>query len=251
MIKKKERDWYSVCIEQLLDWIYPKRCPICQEIIFPKGEKVCPACRKKVVVIQEPYCKKCGKPLQWEEQEYCLDCENHSFHYQYGVALWLYEGEIKRSFAGLKYQNKKEYLDFYIEEMVRYRKKEIMAMQAQALLPVPIHPVKKRKRGFNQAECLARALGEALHIPVITDLLIRRKNTVPQKNYNRQQRKKNLEDAFAIVGQTKKRYPRLQRVILVDDIYTTGSTIEACTKQLQQAGIKTVYFVSFCIGNVK
>ena len=117
-------------------------------------------------------------------------------------------------------------------------------MGAQALVPVPVHPERMKTRGFNQAEELARRLSDGLGLPVETGILSRNKNTAPQKDLNPAQRLKNLEEAFS----AKRPRAGLTSVILVDDIYTTGSTVEACSRVLKRAGVSRVYFLCICIG---
>jgi ComF family protein len=146
--------------------------------------------------------------------------------------------------AKIKYKNKREYLDFYGEAIcIRYQKL-IRRMKADVLVPVPVHPSRRKERGFNQAELLAGRIGEHLKIAVCSTMLVRNKKTVPQKGLDPAGRLKNLEEAFS-VGEMLK---GAEGVILVDDIYTTGSTIEACTRTLKKAGIKRVYFLAICIG---
>lgn len=146
--------------------------------------------------------------------------------------------------AAVKYKNRREYLDFYADEAVRRLGSEFEAMRADCLIPVPVHPKRYRSRGFNQALVLAQKLGEKTGIPVCSDILKRSRNTEPQKELGPSARLKNLEKAFT----AEKIPPGLERVILVDDIYTTGSTAEACTRALKAAGVKNVYFFAVCIG---
>ena len=116
-------------------------------------------------------------------------------------------------------------------------------MAVEAIVPVPIHSSRRRARGFNQAEVLAEILGDKLKIPVEPQMLTREKKTRPQKELSAAERLKNLSGAFA----AGKECGRIKRVLLVDDIYTTGSTIEACARVLQSAGVETVYFAVICM----
>ena len=176
--------------------------------------------------------------------EFCFDCVRHKRTFEYGRALVNYEEHAAKSMAKIKYKNKREYMDFYGEAVcVRYEKL-IRRKMAQVLVPVPVHPARKRKRGFNQAELLAERIGNRLKIPVCPDMLVRNKKTMPQKGLDPSGRLKNLEEAFSV----GKLLDGVDGVILVDDIYTTGSTIEACTRTLKKAGIKRVYFLAVCIG---
>ena len=227
------------------DALYPRRCPVCDEIIVPKGALICPACFPKLSYVKGPTCKKCGKQVFSETIEYCYDCTRHPHSFEYGLAFINYDDHAKHSMSAIKYKNKRQYLDFYAEAICQRYASQILRMNAQALIPVPVHPSRKRQRGFNQAELLADKIGARLHIPVYPGALIRNKKTAPQKQLNPSERLKNLEQAFK-AGTIP---PQVTDVILVDDIYTTGSTIEACARVLLAAGIRHVYFISICIGH--
>lgn len=227
-----------------IDLLFPRRCPVCDGIVMPRGRLICPECLKKLSFVKNPVCKKCGKEVISDIAEFCFDCVRHKRTFEYGRALVNYEEHAAKSMAKIKYKNKREYLDFYGEAVcVRYEKL-IRRMDAQALVPVPVHPARRRERGFNQAELLAERIGNRLKIPVYPDMLVRNKKTMPQKGLDPSGRLKNLEEAFS----AGKLFHGVDGVILVDDIYTTGSTIEACTRALKKAGIKRVYFLAVCIG---
>lgn len=111
-------------------------------------------------------------------------------------------------------------------------------------MPVPLHPSRKRKRGYNQAQILAEEIGKILEIPVDSKSLIRTRKTSPQKKLGHKERKKNLKHAFAV----KHTFQTVKRVLLVDDIYTTGNTIDAVSNVLKQKGVENVYFLTISIG---
>lgn len=228
----------------LINILFPRRCPVCDSIVMPKGRLICPACLKKLSFTKEPVCKKCGKEVISTDAEYCFDCVRHKRTFEYGRALVNYEENARRSMAKIKYKNKREYLDFYGEAICARYQKLIRRMEADVLVPVPVHPSRRRERGFNQAEILACRIGERLGIPVCPSMLVRNKKTMPQKGLDPAGRLKNLEEAFlaGVIPQG------VGGVILVDDIYTTGSTIEACSRALKRAGVKKVYFLAICIG---
>lgn len=146
---------------------------------------------------------------------------------------------------GFKYHNKREYSDFYADDIARHLGYSIQAWNADILIPVPIHQIRKRKRGYNQAELLAKKIGNKIGIPVDSEKLFRIKKTLPQKELNDIERRKNLEDAFHV----DKNVVQYKKAIIIDDIYTTGSTIDACAKALKAAGVKYVYFICLCIGH--
>jgi ComF family protein len=236
-------------LQTILDIVYPARCPVCGEIVIPKGEKACMQCRKKLTYITEPRCKKCSKPIEQEEKEYCSDCEQMNFHFVKGYAVWLYDSVMKRSIADFKYHGRKEYAKFYVQEMVQIYGETLKRLRLDAIVPVPVHASKYLERGYNQADILARMLGKELAIPVLSRLLIRNKKTLPQKQLSDKERLRNLIQAFSLDKSVSAAYHKtLNRVLLVDDIFTTGSTIEACTNVFMAHGIDHIYFITLCIG---
>ena len=163
----------------LTDILFPRRCPVCGDIVLPKGNLICPGCMAKLSWVRRPVCKKCGKEVLDETIEYCCDCTRHKRSFDYGLSLINYDDTASRSMARIKYNNRREYLDFYSEAMVRKMGKRIRSMDGDALIPVPVHPSRRRERGFNQAEELARRLSGPLGIPVNTSILKRERKTAP------------------------------------------------------------------------
>lgn len=202
--------------------------------------------------MRQPTCRRCGKELLSEQVEYCFDCSRHKRSFESGVALFNYNDAARRSMAAVKYRNKREFLDFYAEVLAYRYHYTIRNWHPDVLIPIPVHPSRRRQRGFNQAEELAKRLAKKLaerpdnirEIPVETKLLFRSKKTTPQRELNPQQRLENLQKAFTI----RPNRPIPKTVVLVDDIYTTGSTMEACTRVLKAAGVQNVHFVVICIG---
>lgn len=230
----------------MIDLIFPRRCPVCQDIVTPgsQGGRICPACRERLSYVKAPCCMKCGKELACEEQEYCEDCSRIPKHYKRGYPLFNYTEPVQKGILAFKYHNRREYAEFYGEELWNRFSQDFMQMELDGILPVPLHWRKQKRRGYNQAELLARQLGHRLQVPVYTNLLARQVYTTPQKELNDRERLNNLKRAFLF----RKNDVKLDRVLLVDDIYTTGATVEACTEVLRQAGIEQVYYTSICIG---
>ena len=231
-------------LEEMFRLLYPKRCPICQVILTKRSEQICSVCRKKTVPLREPVCKKCGKPVMDAQQELCPDCYGKIHFFTKGRAVFLYEKEIKQSVYRFKFQNKREYGEFYSSEMARLFGKEILAWKPDALIPIPMYRRKQRRRGYNQAEVLARGLGEKLSIPVNTTYLKRIKKTIPQSELVKKEREINLKNAF----KTSKNEVKLKKVLLIDDIYTTGVTMDEAAKALLCDGVKEVRFLVLCTG---
>lgn len=229
--------------DTILNILFPRRCPVCGEIVRPAGGLICLSCLQKLSFIKSPTCKKCGKEIRDEAAELCGDCMAHRHAFEYGLALVNYDEAARDSMAQIKYNNKREYIDFYGAAICARYRRRILRMGVDAVVPVPVHASRRRKRGFNQAELLADCLGKRLGIPVLSDMLVRNKKTKPQKELSAAERLKNLSGAFA-AGTIP---AGIKAVLLADDIYTTGSTMEACARVLKMAGIDRVYFVVICM----
>lgn len=152
--------------------------------------------------------------------------------------------------SAFKYENKRILADFFIQEVIAHRLSLLESFGINAVVPIPIHKNKYKKRGYNQAALLSARLASALNLSHYPDMLIRSVDTLPQKQFSPQARLNNLKKAFCF----NSRYDKLisqntpLSVLLVDDIYTSGATMEACTRILLESGISEVYILSICIG---
>lgn len=268
--------------EQLCSLLFPPRCPVCEEILEPEeiNQGIHTMCKSKLYPLTGTSCMHCGRPLGnvdmdntrkfYDEyleyplgQEYCYECQSKGYVSSYskvgsdpkipknnisaiqqGKALYLYRGDIKKTMYRFKYSNKREYAAFFARKAVEKYGDWLIQNQIEVIVPIPMFAAKKRKRGYNQAESFARALASITGIPVDTKLLVRVKDTTPQKELNDIERKNNLKNAF----QKGKSIVQYRHVLVVDDIYTTGSTAQAAATELIKIGVHHVYFMSICIG---
>lgn len=226
------------------DMIFPPRCPFCEDIVAKLG-MACRECREKLPYIKEPSCKRCGKPIWDEETEYCEYCRGRSFYYQCGKSVWTYNHLMAESIARFKYHSKQEYAVFYGREIAAVYGDWVREKCIEALIPVPIHRRRKLLRGYNQADLVAQTIAEELELPLLSKALTRVRETKAQKELTQAERRRNMEAAFACDPREPVHY---KRVVLIDDIYTTGSTIEACSRELLKNGIEEVYFLCVCTG---
>ena len=192
----------------------------------------------------------CGRPTE-ADREFCYDCSKRKRSYAGGISLAVYTGAWKDSVLRFKFEGRQEYARFYAEQLHARYEKEIRRFHADVLIPVPMHRRKERKRGYNQAALFAEELSELTEIPVSRTILLRTRYTEPQKELNDTARLQNLLQAFTVkedaLAEWKKDHP-FKRVILVDDIYTTGSTMEACAALLKKAEAEEVMPVTVAIG---
>lgn len=182
--------------------------------------------------------------MEEERREYCYDCEKTRHAYAQGKSVWNYRGDIKQSIYRFKDGGRREYAVFYAKESARLYGDWIKNKDIEAILPIPIHKNRKKKRGYNQAQIYARELGKLLKLPVDAVTLIRVVDTVPQKKLDDRQRKNNLKKALKIKSDSV----QWKKVLLVDDIYTTGSTVDAAASALREAGVEEIYVLTIAIG---
>jgi len=230
----------------MLTWIYPVRCPVCLKPVMPKGAVLHSICESKLDTIKEPVCMKCGMPLLSEEEEYCEECSYQSDRgWDLGRSIFPYHGTMEEALKLVKKDGREEFVRFFAIQMKQNQELFIKHVRPECITPVPLHSSKQRSRGFNQAQLLAETLGMELNIPVRL-LLKKIKKTKEQKSLSKQQRKKNVADAFCVnEHEMGKSVP--ESVLLIDDVMTTGSTLTACAKVLKAQGVKQVAFLSVCV----
>ena len=230
----------------MLEWLYPTRCPVCDKPVLPKGIILHPFCENRLPLISEPLCKKCGKQLSSEDEEYCPVCRMKNRVWDGGRSVYRYHGVAGSMIRKVKRDGTEPTLRFLAKQMKRHCRLFLSETGAECIVPVPLHRKKQQKRGFNQAELLAEALGKELGLPV-KNLLQKTKQTKDQKYMSLEQRSRNVADVYRIRNEAKGvAMPR--SVLLMDDIVTTGSTLTACARALKEAGVKEVYFITVCAG---
>ena len=227
----------------LLDSIYPPRCPVCHEIA-KAGRSICKDCLPLMDFVKGAVCLKCGKELYDESQDSCSDCAALPKSFEYGLALLNYDDISAESMIKIKYKNKREYIKTYARLIALRYGDKIKNTGADALIPVPVHKNRLAARGYNQSAILAEFISSETGIKMADNILFRIKDTKAQKELDPASRLKNLSEAF-VCGDIP---GNLHNFIIVDDIYTTGSTAEACTRILKSAGADKVYCISICIG---
>ena len=154
---------------------------------------------------------------------------------------------MSSSIYRFKYGDRREYADYFGREMARRLREQAargVFPRADMLVPVPLSPARYRRRGFNQARLLADVISRDTGIPVREDLLRRDGETAPMKGMTAAARYKNLKKAFHVYGNDV----NLKSIMLIDDIYTTGATMDACASRLMEAGARSVCFLALAIG---
>lgn len=237
--------------------LFPQRCPFCDNplpfrprIRSPLPEKaeedswIHAACYPQKNLVKGALCFRCGKPLGETAEAFCSDCRNKQYHFKRNCAIWRFEEPARSAVTRFKYHGRQQYALYFARAWLGihgdYLKGEA---KPQILIPVPIHKSRLRKRGYNQAALLAYELEKLTGISCREDVVIRTKHTGAQKDLGPAERLKNMENAFRI-----RHFPEgISRVLIVDDIYTTGSTLESISRLLSEAGIPEIYTATLCV----
>ena len=219
-----------------LGLIYPEVCQLCGAArATPAEGYVCGGCRAKVRFIQAPFCERCGRPFEGDitTRFECANCLEMEWHFQSARSAVVARDPVLEVIHRYKYQRALWFEPLLAELLIRAAGPALAGTNEDMIVPVPLHPTKLREREFNQAERLANRLGAATQIPVNNGLLQRVVPTRTQTQLSREERLANVRNAFALRdGQ------RLngERIVLVDDVFTTGATTSACARALAAAG---------------
>jgi ComF family protein len=224
------------CWAAVLGLCFPYSCPGCGEL-QKYADVLCETCARILPRIHAPYCSICGSPLKpnWQVK-ICPDCRERRPRVTRIRSGFLYEGIVTQLIREVKFARRARALEFFAGELYSKWMPDF-PRSITAIVPVPLHPSREWERTFNQSVLLARELSKLSGIPVV-ELLRRQKRTLPQTSLSGQARRRNLNGVFRFRSST----PDLPRsVILVDDVVTTGATLEACAGTLRKAGVRKVY----------
>ena len=228
------------------DLFFPRRCPICDRPVKPYGGLICRDCAQVPQPVGDSTCRKCGKPVQ-ETEEYCEDCRRKPHVFSQGAAAYRYRS-VSGALYRFKYEGRREYADFFGAAMEgalsRFLAENGPEHAPDLLIPVPCSRKRMCTRGYNQAALLARKLSERSGIPLSEKVLVRSHDTAAMRSMSAAERQNNLKKAFHVYGNGV----RLKSIMLIDDIFTTGATIDACAGPLLEAGAKEVSFLTLAIG---
>jgi ComF family protein len=223
--------------------LFPSACLTCRLPLESRREILCPACCASLQRSVAPWCQPCGRSLAGLGAGIlrCADCGRNRFFFDQAISPCLYEGSAKELVKALKYQGRLSVAPFLGRLLAETVRERLGSDPADAVVPVPLHSTRLRERTFNQAQVLAQELGRRLDLPCWKHLLLRRSATPPQADLPREERLRNVAKAFAIRPDP---FLRSARILLVDDVLTTGATANACAKLLKNAGAFSVTVVT-------
>jgi len=218
--------------DALLEFVFPSNCLICDKYIEQSGELICPACWDKIDTFDHIFCGTCEHPLS--NNLVCSNCSEQDTLPIFALGRYIEPlDEIIRNFKYRKFQKLGPIL---AEKLIGNYSKLFTKIKIDIIIPIPLHSYRLKKRGYNQSLILADTIGNRLDLPVFKDGLIKIKNNKYQKSLDPAHRDKNVENVYRIGERDLKN----KRIMLVDDVITTGATLREAKKVLHKAGGKVI-----------
>lgn len=223
------------------DLLFPRQCENCMKVMDHKNRTyLCATCYQSIRWVSDYACSGCAgifQGIESSEPWFCQSCKNEKRAYDSCVAVSLYEGCIKNLIQKFKF-SKAEYLAHTLQFIfIKNIPKRIQEASADLILSVPLHPLKLKERGFNQSLYFAQIFSRNFWIPLLTKGLHRIKYSTGQTLQDKKSRIENIRDSFRVPHPEK---IKGQKIILVDDVMTTGATVQECSKMLKNAGAKSI-----------
>ena len=217
-----------------LDKFFPRKCPLCGSLLLP-NERICGKCSDSVVFIQPPICQRCGRPI------YDCACRGENYSFTRCVAPFAYTKSVRNGIHRLKFRNSPECAEFFALFMTTVVKREYNTASFDLVLSVPMHPSDIHRRGYNQSDLLAKSIADRINVPYGKRILVKAVRNNTQHTLAKADRRSNVSGVFKVAQ------PYLvtgKRILLCDDIITTGSTLDACAAELLNAGAREVCCVT-------
>ena len=215
----------------LITFIFPAKCRRCETPMgVGKVHYLCDACWEQIELLKPPWCQICGLPC-WNTV--CVDCSEHPPSFGRLRAIAFYEPTLREAVHLMKYEKKQVISKHLIQLLQAHLPEDLASTGYDFLLPIPLHTNRLRQRGFNQAEQIAQGIAQVWGVPLRTDILFRIRDTVPLSSLeSHEERRQNIAGAFEVRSQDS---IQSQKILLIDDIFTTGTTINEALKVLQVA----------------
>ncbi|SPF47640.1 Phosphoribosyltransferase [Syntrophobacter sp. SbD1] len=219
----------------LIDLFLPVRCSGCQKVATGPQRSWCRSCWSQIPWIASPLCPKCGRPFRdsgGASDYLCGECIESVFHFDSARSAVFHEGIVRSGIHRFKFGAQLEWTPSLVELLeTTYAGWGLPA--PDFIVPVPLHPSRLRQRGFNQSALLAGEFARKAGLPVSFNVIARKDQTLPQTRLKREERLKNVKGAFEI---SDSKMVRGRRILLVDDVFTTGTTLSECARTLKKKG---------------
>ena len=228
-------------VKFIINLIFPVYCLICKkQLSYQTNTYLCDACKQKLTLINGKVCNKCGRPFI---NGICGICREKQFCFSKARASGIYDGSVRKCIHLLKYKKKTYLLNTLFEVFLLPNSLDFLS--CDLIVPVPLHWIREYSRGFNQAELIGKKISKRFNIPLSKTSLKRTRATPSQTGLSLKERTKNIKGAFSVRNSQKLNG---KRILLVDDVMTTGATVNECSRVLLQAGAREILVYTLARG---
>ena len=241
--QQRVRAWFAQARDALVSVFFPSGCRICNNLLTTASRvPLCEECLSSFGRVAGTLCEICGRPLPGWKQEpaqplFCPACQDRTYAFDRARSFALYENAIVRAILLLKFEQIEPLGAWFADRLAEVVNSEANRLAADVVVPVPLHRERERERGYNQAALLSKPLAKRLRLPHKAVLLVRTRVRADKQVLSLEERWESVRGAFAT--RPGSQVDNL-RVLLVDDVLTTGATLDACARALREAGAKSV-----------
>ena len=234
----------------IINLLYPAQCRACGEKTSSWDQHICENCQKRIKRRLPPFCVKCGKQISGDPQiqNMCTDCKKEKIYFDHALSVFHYDGVLKELVHDFKYKKVTSLAAGFADLVVDFMKEYSMAKDTDIILSIPMHPWRLFKREVNASDILAKNIAKRLGRRYSTKILKKIKNTPPQSKLPRSERINNIKYSFSI-HKNKETEIKDKNILLVDDLLTTGSTVNECARLLKGASSGRIEVITLARGD--
>ena len=239
--------FFDKAVNAVSDSLFPRRCPLCGVPLLAR-ERICGDCSDDLVFIYPPLCRRCGRP------RFDCSCGSYEYHFDRSVSPFVYTKSVRNGIHRFKFRNAPTNAGFFGRLMASCVKREYADEHIDVIVCVPMHPADKAHRGYNQSALLAKVIAEETDIRFSPAILTKTVRNSTQHSLSKTERVRNVDGVYKV---TRPELVYRKTVLLCDDIFTTGSTLNECARVLLEAGAQRVVCVTAAVvcgsaqGNIK
>ena len=235
----------------IINLLYPASCQVCGKKSKSPNQYLCKECVQKIKKRQPPFCIKCGHKLKTAsyKEDLCPDCKKKTPYFDQAASIFYYDGVFKKLVHDFKYKKNTSLVTEFAEFIISFMDKHNIAKETDLVLSIPMHPLRLLKREINPSNILARNVAKKLNLPYSENLLKKTKNTLPQSQLNRSERIENIKNSFSL-KKSAEPYLKHKNILFVDDLFTTGSTVNECSRILKEKSVKRIEVITLARGDI-
>lgn len=228
-------------LDHWFDYFLPSACLSCRTVLSFEENHLCESCNEKLEFLKEPFCILCGDPFSnsFIDSHHCQNCLKNSPPFEVARSMFLFEETLSKMIYSFKYHGSEAILPWFREVFAEWISQNNLANDFDWIVPVPLHPFRLIRRGYNQSLLLSKEIGKILKVQIDYENLIRKNYEKPQSLKSREKRKREIRNVFVLKNE---KVFKNKKILLVDDVYTTGSTAKECSRVLKKGGAEIYLF---------